>query len=84
MCILQWNAQSITAHGDEFQKSCLKYSGCYRLPYTLSIFSAELVTIFLVLLWVSNVEPREVCIISDSLSALKVLHQFKPDDGFGY
>ena len=44
-----------------------KYKGVYRLLDTLSIFSAELMAIFLALLWVSDVEPREVCILSDSL-----------------
>ena len=35
---------------------------------------------FLTLLWVSDEEPREVCILSDSLSALNVLNHlfFKP------
>jgi ribonuclease HI/exonuclease III len=53
------------------------YKG-YRLSDDASIFTAELLAIYLALVWVADVRPMSVCIFSDSMSALQGLAIFNP------
>jgi ribonuclease HI len=57
-----------------------KYSKGYKLPENVSIFTAELAAIYFALIWVSQVEPAESCILSDSLSSLQAIARFNPSN----
>jgi ribonuclease HI len=54
--------------------------GAFRLADNISIFNAELMAIYLALLWVADVEPSNVCIFSDSMSALQALTHLVSDN----
>lgn len=56
----------------------LKYAKSYHLPGGISIFSAELVGILMALEWISDVQPTQVCILSDSMSALEAISVLAP------
>ena len=59
--------------GCGFYVPLYKYTRGYKLQAQTSIFSAELVAIYMALVWISEVEPTAVCIFSDSISALQAI-----------
>ena len=54
----------------------LKYSKKFRLSNNISVFKAELVVILLSLHFRVDTKPRQVLILSDSLSALTAISNF--------
>ena len=57
-----------------------KYSRGFRLTTGLSIFSAELIAIYMALEWIDDVKPRDVVIFSDCKSAVTSLAKFDHDN----
>lgn len=67
--------------GCGFYIPAFKYAKGFRLSDVVSIFSAELMAIYLALLWIAEVAPSNVCIFSDCVSALQALIHFIPSNG---
>jgi ribonuclease HI len=57
-----------------------KYSRGYRLPTGISIYSAELMAIYLALEWIDDVKPEDVVIFSDCMSAIGAISSFNQDN----
>ena len=57
-----------------------KYARGFRLPKGISIFSAELMAVYMALEWVEDVKPSVACIFCDSISALQAIVEFAPSN----